>query len=353
MIKIQQHLNIQNADEYLDSLAISMWDELNKTNIDGAYNYYSLIKKLERLILKTEEDSFLNEYANGNNETKERQKNFLQYLSQNNNSKLKKLIISRPNQLVDLKNEIMFILNESDLFYAYNGGYKQTSFGKLLNDDLFNYTSFRSAPFCRELMLSAGYENVTCPYCNDNRVSIIDISSEVDEDIILRAYFDLDHFFSKSQNPFFAISFYNLIPSCHDCNSIEKSDLIFDLSTHTQPYLKSFNDNYIFEINPNFFLTGSTDIINLNYIGQSVDYNKRDFKLSQRYQGIHLGNVNDFINHYINYQTYRNSPDFAFDYKDTLLQNVPINQNDILKKQTGKMYRDILKQIDVFNLLPD
>ena len=50
MIKIHQHLNIADADEYLDSLAISMWNELNKINLDVEYNYHSLIKKIESLL---------------------------------------------------------------------------------------------------------------------------------------------------------------------------------------------------------------------------------------------------------------------------------------------------------------
>ena len=351
MIKIQQHLNINNPDEYLDSLAVSMWNELNKHNQDGELSHYSLIKKLDRLIIKTEEENFIYEYSDGNEETKQRQKSFLDYLSANNNTNLKKLIISRPEELVELKSEIMDILIQLDLFYDYQGGFKQTAFGNLLIEQLFNYKNFRGSSFCRQLMINSGYENVTCPYCNDNKVSIIDVSGETDEQALLRAYFDLDHFFSKSQNPFFAISYYNLIPSCHDCNSVEKSDLIFDLSTHTHPYHKSFNENYIFQINPNFIVNGSTDVINLNYTGESEDYNKRDFKLSQRYQRIHLSKVNDFISLYLNYQDYRNSPTFGVDYCDALLQNVPLNENEILKKQTGKMYRDVLKQIDVFDFL--
>jgi hypothetical protein len=351
MIKIQQHLNRDDADEYLDSLATSMWDQLNKIDQDGNFNQFSLVKKLERLISKTNEGGYLDEYADANNDALKRQKKFLHYLSEYENAKLKELIIGRPESLVILKIEILAILNQSDLFYTHQGQYKQTSFGKLLNDDLFNYTNFRNLQFCRELMLKAGYQDVTCPYCNDNRINIIDISSEEDKDIILRAYFDLDHFFSKSQNPFFAISFYNLIPSCHSCNSTEKGNLIFNLHTHTNPYFKSFNENYLFEINQDSTIFGATDVIHLNYIGESQDYNKRDFKLQERYQKIHLNTVNTFIKHYLNYQHYRECGQFYQGYTDILLENVPINENEILKKTTGKMYRDVLNQIDIFDLL--
>lgn len=353
MIKIQEHLNIENVDDFLDSKAQSMWNHLNPIITNGEYHYNSLIKKLDRLIIQSNSLNYLEEISNNDRGILKRQKSFLEYLFKNNYFNLKQLVISRPNLLANQKIEIFKVLQESDIYYEHQGRYKQTPFGDLLLDSLFNYKNLRKSSFCRQLIVDCGYQNVTCPYCNDNRISIIDISTETDEDIILKAYLDLDHFFSKAQNPFFAISFYNLIPSCHDCNSIEKGDLVFDLLTHTHPYVKSFNENYLFEINPDFFLTRSTDVIKLTYKGNTIDYNDRDFKLSQRYQGIHLDSVNQLIKLYIDYQDYRYSSEFYHDWKSALLQNVPMYKKDILRKPVGKMYRDVLKQIDVFNLLPD
>lgn len=57
-----------------------------------------------------------------------------------------------------------------------------------------------------------------CPYCNRNYISN------------RGQYFSaqMDHFYNKSKFPFFAISLYNLIPSCSSCNLI-KSDKDFEL----------------------------------------------------------------------------------------------------------------------------
>lgn len=52
-----------------------------------------------------------------------------------------------------------------------------------------------------------------CPYCNENYINSRDI----------RASAQLDHFFPRSKYPIFAISLYNLIPSCYACNH-NKSD---------------------------------------------------------------------------------------------------------------------------------
>ncbi|MET3559072.1 hypothetical protein ABID29_002221 [Streptococcus rupicaprae] len=81
--------------------------------------------------------------------------------------------------------------------------------------------------------------NVTvCPYCNRN---FINVTEEITNS-------QLDHFFPKSHRgtgkrsyPIFALSFYNLIPSCYGCNN-KKRDNIFKVSPydeklHSEPVL--------------------------------------------------------------------------------------------------------------------
>ena len=52
----------------------------------------------------------------------------------------------------------------------------------------------------------------TCVYCNRNYT--INLTKT-------HARAELDHWFPKTQFPLFALSFYNLIPSCHSCNHIK------------------------------------------------------------------------------------------------------------------------------------
>ena len=66
MIKIQEHLDRPDADLYLDSLALKMWNHLNKTVLSGEYRHNSLIKKLDRLIVKANTANYLIEVANNN-----------------------------------------------------------------------------------------------------------------------------------------------------------------------------------------------------------------------------------------------------------------------------------------------
>ena len=55
----------------------------------------------------------------------------------------------------------------------------------------------------------------TCPYCNRNYIGI---SKGKNLGV------QLDHFFSKSGYPYFAVSLYNLIPSCGVCNNVKRAE---------------------------------------------------------------------------------------------------------------------------------
>lgn len=46
----------------------------------------------------------------------------------------------------------------------------------------------------------------------------------------------LDHFYPKSQYPYLALSLYNLVPSCHTCNSSLKSTCDFYIDQHLHPF---------------------------------------------------------------------------------------------------------------------
>ncbi|SIT23532.1 MULTISPECIES: hypothetical protein [Chryseobacterium] len=56
----------------------------------------------------------------------------------------------------------------------------------------------------------------TCIYCNKNYT--------LDLDNLNNARAELDHWFPKETYPILALSFYNLIPSCHSCNHIKHNN---------------------------------------------------------------------------------------------------------------------------------
>ena len=68
-----------------------------------------------------------------------------------------------------------------------------------------------------------------CPYCNRNYIHTLETDSG-------RTRAELDHFYPKSLYPFLSISIYNLIPSCHICNSNLKGSKNFFEEQHMHPF---------------------------------------------------------------------------------------------------------------------
>lgn len=84
----------------------------------------------------------------------------------------------------------------------------------------------------------------TCPYCNRQYTFTINQGKGI------RPQFD--HFYPKSEFPYFALSFYNLIPTCPTCNHLkrEKTDKIL------YPYTDGFGNNCTFSVNHGEYIMG-------------------------------------------------------------------------------------------------
>jgi len=103
--------------------------------------------------------------------------------------------------------------------------------GSIIDYDLFDEFAYHIA---NELEVN------TCPYCNRNYINtVIDKEKK-----LIRPQFD--HFFPKSEQPFLALSFYNLIPSCYYCNSSLKSATTITHDTHLHPYVSGFSEACVF-----------------------------------------------------------------------------------------------------------
>lgn len=87
---------------------------------------------------------------------------------------------------------------------------------------------------CKKVNLSI------CPYCNRQKISTVRNKTKWTNRP------QLDHFFVKTTYPFLSCSFFNLIPSCYDCNhgkGENKTETIY-------PYLEEFGKNYVFRMDP-------------------------------------------------------------------------------------------------------
>jgi len=105
-------------------------------------------------------------------------------------------------------------------------------------ESIFKYENWRQSNrsiwFFDQLNLSV------CPYCNYDEIFKTNNSKKL--------FFDYDHYYKKSEFPYLALSFYNLVPSCHKCNSNAKSISNFSTKTHLHPYLNNYHHLGKFEL---------------------------------------------------------------------------------------------------------
>ncbi|WP_348825513.1 hypothetical protein [Flavobacterium aestuarii] len=114
----------------------------------------------------------------------------------------------------------------------------------------------------------------TCPYCNENFTYSFRYKVGVNP---VRRTFDWDHIYSKTDYPFLAISFFNLIPCCKVCNFIKLDQNIDFFNPHQNI---NVNDSYFFLLNPTGagFIT-DTSKLELNLVLIKTKY-KDEFKNS-------------------------------------------------------------------------
>ncbi len=99
---------------------------------------------------------------------------------------------------------------------------------------IFNYESFKRGKEWNTHKLQLELENKFCLYCN-----MVPLPEKG---------YSFDHFIPQTNYPIFAISLFNLIPSCTTCNTNNKKDIPFFTQTHIHPYYKDYLQQYSFEI---------------------------------------------------------------------------------------------------------
>lgn len=77
------------------------------------------------------------------------------------------------------------------------------------------FAAWKKIKYCAETLVRK-LELTVCPYCNRSFIHSI----EEKEARVCQ----IDHFFSKGDYPYLALSFYNLIPSCYACNHTKSID---------------------------------------------------------------------------------------------------------------------------------
>jgi len=253
-----------------------------------------------------------------------------------------KLLLAKPHELRELKE--IFTGNRDDYnifktYYNYLNSYKDVKFylfGAEASDSERERIDYNAYKLVKDLNIS------TCPYCNRGTIYNLQKSKGRTSEI--------DHFYPKGIYPYFAISFYNLIPSCKVCNKLKMED---EITIH--PYEKGFEETkFRLKVKDSSFYH-SVDGFDLEFKSEDSEINEQidTFKLDDLYQ-----NHKDIILELIQKEAIYNESyldELLTQYEGTLFKNREdlqrlisggyIRDDEIGKRPLSKLIKDISEEL--------
>ena len=235
--------------------------------------------------------------------------------------------------------------------------YLKKSYDKIdseLRKKIIDLKNVSVCPYCNRNYISSTYKFLQCNNCNQDLFVIDEVekecpgcNQEINGQTKVVNTAQLDHFFPKDSYPLFAVSFYNLIPSCYSCNHV-KSNKDLEYS----PYDTSFSfDDVKFT-----YIPKSTDKIEIK-----IDSRNPDFKNGIRILGIeelyqsHIDVVNELIwKKEVYSDSYRDGLSKILNQTDLELSEAELNRfitghytdkGDYGKRPLSKMVADIGREI--------
>lgn len=234
------------------------------------------------------------------------------------NHPLWKIICSTPDKLIEFVSQYSFIFAELN---------KEEKGNKLRNHltRIFNYSKdIVKTDVAYWLTEKLGVK--VCPYCNRSFIHTVKTENDsgspgVDRKKIIRP--ELDHYFSQKEYPMLALSIYNLVPSCHICNSNIKGTRNLYLEEHFHPYI---DENMGIKFSFTFDQETNNTVINIKGMTEKATNTKEFFRLDEIYK--YHAEESEHI-----YALYR---DYSNEYIDNLIHilrdaDVPITKNRILR----------------------
>ena len=262
-----------------------------------------------------------------------------------------------------MKDEFSFLKNYKGLLDNFVdeeprlAEYLKKSYDKIdseLRKKIIDSKNISVCPYCNRNYISSTYKFLQCNICNQELLVIDGTEKECPgckqeikglTKVVNTA--QLDHFFPKDSYPLFAVSFYNLIPSCYSCNHVKLNK---DLK-HS-PYDSSFPfDDVKFT-----YIPKSTDKIEIK-----IDSRNPDFKNGIRILGIeelyqsHIDVVNELIwKKEVYTKSYRDGLSKILNQTNLELSKAEVNRfitghytdkENYGKRPLSKMVTDISKEI--------
>ena len=175
--------------------------------------------------------------------------------------------------------------------------YRKKSYDKIdseLRKKIIDLKNISVCPYCNRNYINSTHKMLHCNNCNQDLFVIDEVEKEcpgckqeINGQTKVVNTAQLDHFFPKDSYPLFAVSFYNLIPSCYSCNHV-KSNKDLEYS----PYDTSFPfDDVKFT-----YILKSVDEIKIKIDSHNIDFKNgiRDLGIEELYQS-HIDVVNELI----------------------------------------------------------
>lgn len=174
----------------------------------------------------------------------------------------------------------------------------------------------------------------TCPYCNRNYTFTVYSKDK-------QARPEYDHFYAKANYPLLAVSFYNLVPSCHTCNHTKSDDSLF-----INPYFHGFKGRFAMTYDGHYdkYKTKiKEEIEDMRALGLDLlyplndDYVQEIFDKAQAYnEHAREALVNSF-------QGAGDSPERVFEF----VWGKNLEETKQVNRPLSKLTSDILKQVGV------
>ena len=235
--------------------------------------------------------------------------------------------------------------------------YLKKSYDKIdseLRKKIIDLKNVSVCPYCNRNYISSTYKFLQCNNCNQELL-VIDgtekecpgCKQEINSQTKVVNTAQLDHFFPKDSYPLFAVSFYNLIPSCYSCNHV-KSNQDLEYS----PYDTSFP----FEDVKFTYIPKSVDEIKIKIDSHDIDFKNgiRILGIEELYQS-HIDVVNELIwKKEVYTKSYRDGLSKILNQTDLELSEAEVNRfitgyytdkENYGKRPLSKMVTDISKEI--------
>ncbi|WP_455167973.1 hypothetical protein [Streptococcus sp.] len=235
--------------------------------------------------------------------------------------------------------------------------YLKKSYDKIdseLRKKIIDLKNISVCPYCNRNYINSTHKMFHCNNCNQDLFVIDEVEKEcqgckqeINGQIKVVNTAQLDHFFPKDSYPLFAVSFYNLIPSCYSCNHVKLNK---DLK-HS-PYDSSFPfDDVKFT-----YIPKSTDKIEIKIDSCNPDFINgiRILGIEELYQS-HIDVVNELIwKKEVYTKSYRDGLSRILNQTNFELSKAEVNRfitghytdkENYGKRPLSKMVTDISKEI--------